>query len=47
MPKGYVNLEQIARIDFLMSFITIKVINTCSKPSEEIIIFTIKNIEFK
>ncbi len=48
MPKGYVNLEQIARIDFFnSSFITIKVINTCLKPPEEIIIFTIKNIEFK
>ncbi len=32
---------------FLMSFITIKVINTCLKTPEEIIIFTIKNIEFK
>jgi hypothetical protein len=30
-----------------MNFIIIKVINTCSKPSEEIIILTIKNIEFK
>jgi hypothetical protein len=35
MPKGYVNLEQIARIDFLMNFITIKVINTCLKPPKK------------
>ena len=30
-----------------MNFVTIKLINACLKPSEEIIIFTIKNIEFK
>jgi hypothetical protein len=30
-----------------MNFVTLKLINPCSKPSEEIIIFTIKKIEFK
>jgi|LakMenEpi03Aug12_release.lakeMendotaPanAssembly.Ray.scaffolds.fasta_scaffold4608062_1 hypothetical protein len=46
MPKGYDNLEQIATIDFLKWTVTIKLENACSKLSEEIIIFTIKNIEY-
>jgi hypothetical protein len=45
MPKGYLNLKQIARIDFLYErCITIKLINHYSKPSAEIIIFTNKKI---
>ena len=30
-----------------MNCVTIKLENACSKPSEEIILFTIKNIEYK
>ena len=30
-----------------MNCVTIKLKNACSKPSKEIIIFTIKNIEYK
>ena len=47
MPKGYLNLEQIATIDFLNGLCYYQVNKSFSNPSEEIFIFTIKNIEFK
>ena len=47
MPKGYLNLEQIATIDFLNRLCYYQVNKSLFKPSEEIFIFTIKNIEFK
>ena len=47
MPKGYLNLEQIATIDFLNELCYYQVNKSLFKPFEEIIIFYIKNIEFK
>ena len=49
-PPGFYTCVSLGFLDssiFEMNYVTIKLIDLCSKPSEEIIIFSIKNIEFK